>query len=103
MGILSDLELKGLQSVSDLADKYNQVIDRESAFEILSGKIEKSIPEDQAKPIPKTKEEKSSFEKILANPVTRSIGKTIAREITRGLLGVLGLGSGSRKKKGSFF
>jgi DNA helicase HerA-like ATPase len=103
MGILSDLELKGLQSGSDLADKYNQVIDRESAFEILSGKIEKSIPEDQAKPIPKTKEEKSSFEKILANPVTRSIGKTNAREITRGLLGVLGLGSGSRKKKGSFF
>jgi DNA helicase HerA-like ATPase len=103
MGILTDLELRGLQSGSELAEKYNQVIDRESAFEILSGRIEKSIPEELAKPNPKTKEEKSSFEKILSNPITRSLGKTIVREISRGLLGVLGLGSGAKKKKGSFF
>lgn len=103
MGILSDLELKGLQSGSELAEKYNKTIDRESAFEILSGKIEEAIPEEMAKTSTKTKEEKSSFEKILANPVTRSIGKTIAREITRGLLGVLGLGGSTRNKKSSIF
>jgi len=35
--------------------------------------------------------EKSTFEKVMSNTTTRQIGRTIAREFTRGLLGVLGI------------
>lgn len=42
MDILSDLEVKGLVSQSELVQKYNEDIDRESAYEILSGKIERA-------------------------------------------------------------
>ena len=35
--------------------------------------------------------EKSTLEKIMSNTTTRQIGRTIARELARGLLGVLGI------------
>jgi DNA helicase HerA-like ATPase len=40
MDILSDIELSGLLGKSKLAKKYNQDIDRESAYEMLNKKIE---------------------------------------------------------------
>ena len=35
--------------------------------------------------------EKSTLEKVLSSTTTRQIGRTVARELTRGLLGVLGV------------
>ncbi|MFK8162801.1 MAG: helicase HerA-like domain-containing protein, partial [Lewinella sp.] len=37
------------------------------------------------------RKEKSMFEQIMSNTTTRQIGRTVAREFTRGLLGVLGI------------
>ncbi|HNQ26930.1 MAG TPA: DUF853 family protein [Aquaticitalea sp.] len=48
MDILSDTELSDLLAKSKLAKKYNEVIDRESAYEILTRKIEKAEA-DEAK------------------------------------------------------
>jgi uncharacterized protein len=51
MDILSQTEIDSLNRSSDLVRKYNEVIDRESAFEILTGKIEavqKQAAEDAA-------------------------------------------------------
>ncbi len=42
MDVLSPKELKTQIAISDIAEKYNEVIDRKSAYEILNGKIEKA-------------------------------------------------------------
>lgn len=104
MDILTPTEIDIIINKSALARKYNQEIDRESAFEILSEKIKEAqdaAPEVKSK---KVKEEPSMIETIAKDPLTRQIGRTVARELTRGLLGVLGLGgSSSSRKKSSWF
>jgi hypothetical protein len=47
------------------------------------------------------KEEKSTIEKISENTMVRQVGRTVMKEVARGLLGVLGLGG--KKKKGGWF
>ena len=42
MDVLSDSELNSLNSESKLVKKYNQEIDRESAYEMLNEKIKKA-------------------------------------------------------------
>ncbi|MEO6694527.1 MAG: helicase HerA-like domain-containing protein [Ignavibacteria bacterium] len=113
MDILSQDEIVALVSKSVLIKKYNDTIDRESAYEILTNKLKeaKEIEEknetadDQAKNSGNVKQEKSTVEKVLTSTTARQVGRTIARELTRGLLGVLGIGgsSGTRRKKTSWF
>ena len=43
-----------------------------------------------------------TVEKVLKSTTVRQVGTTVARELTRGLLGVLGLGGSSKKKKSWF-
>jgi uncharacterized protein len=91
--------------------KYNQIVDRESAYEILTGKImeaQEAAPAQASSrgtaPKRAEKEEPSMMETIVKDPMARQIGRTVARELTRGLLGVLGLGgSSSRSRKKSWF
>jgi DNA helicase HerA-like ATPase len=105
MDILTPDEINGLVSRSQLANKYNQEIDRNSAYEILHQRLveketypetemEKDVPQrSQRKPV----KEPDVFEDIMKSPVTR----TIARELTRGLFGVLGLSSSPKRRSGS--
>jgi len=109
MDILTPTEIDQIIDRSALARKYNQVVDRDSAYEILNGKIQE-VQEIQAAQAaekeesrPRGKEEKSVIETIAGNPMARQIGRTVARELTRGLLGVLGLGGSSRRKKTGWF
>lgn len=106
IGILSTEELIENVKASELATKYNETIDRESAYEILTGKItnaqEAEEKEVNEKPRSKQKEEKTVFEKASENTMVRQIGRTVMKEVARGLLGVLGLGGSSKKKKGWF-
>lgn len=101
MDILTPTEIDTIIGRSALARKYNQEVDRESAYEILNGKIAE-VQEMQAEQQQRTqaakkeKEEPSVIETIAKDPLARQIGRTVARELTRGLLGVLGLG-GARK------
>jgi DNA helicase HerA-like ATPase len=106
MDILTPAEIDEIVNRSKLSAKYNEVIDRESALEILNKKI-KEHQEEQAKEVeekskPK-KEEKSTVEKVLTSTTARQVGRTVAREVARGLLGVLGIGATRRKKKTSWF
>jgi len=110
MDILSEDEINKLVSGSKLVKKYEQVEDSESAYEILTAKLEeaaqKSAEKEEAKEEakPSRKQEKSTIEKVLDNSVTRQIGRTAANVITRSLLGALGLGGRStRRKKSSWF
>jgi hypothetical protein len=106
IGILSPEEIQQVVATSTIASKYNEVIDRESAFEILNKKLQEPVEEIEEENIPKDKKsnkpEKSTLEKLSENTMVRQVGRTVVKEVARGLLGVLGLGSG-KKKKGSWF
>lgn len=113
MDVLTEAEIKKILKKSDIIEKYNEVIDRESAYEILGEKIEKAQEAETQEKLKKEQEEaektttrrgraeKSTFEKVVNNTTTRQIGRTVARELTRGLLGVLGIKSTGRRKKSS--
>ncbi|MEZ4962473.1 MAG: helicase HerA-like domain-containing protein [Saprospiraceae bacterium] len=113
MDILTDAEIEGINRQSKLVKKYNEVVDRESAYEILNAKIEHAQTEAHQAEMQKQKEagrqtssrraEKSTLEKVVNSTTTRQIGRTIARELTRGLLGVLGVKTTTRSKKSSWF
>jgi DNA helicase HerA-like ATPase len=104
MDVLTPTEIDGIIGRSALAYKYNQVVDRESAYEILNGKIAEAL-ESQPAPKASGKQEKTMVEEVLGSTAARQIGRTVAQELTRGLLGVLGLGGArrsTRKKTGWF-
>jgi DNA helicase HerA-like ATPase len=119
MDILTPDEMDALTGSSAIASKYNETIDRESAFEILTQKLSSAaavespaevpapvppkppVTDSSEKPVPpaapktasrRVKEEKSVVEEVADSVVGRQVARTIAREITRGLFGVLGLG-----------
>jgi DNA helicase HerA-like ATPase len=114
MDILTDAEIDAVVNSSALVKKYNEPVDRESAHEILTAKIEAAHSEEHQEKMEEqrsqarratSRSEKSTFEKVINSPTTRQIGRTVARELTRGLLGVLGIKatrSRSRKKSGWF-
>ncbi len=89
MDVLSPLEIDGLVSRSQLMAKYDRVIDGESAHEILERRMEdtRNTPVPEA-PKPKTPtSRRSSSGEIMQ----RQVANTVVRELTRGLMGVLGL------------
>jgi uncharacterized protein len=106
IGVLTADEINATVAASTIASKYNEEIDRESAFEILNKKLkaaEEEVAEEEAeeKEEKKTKKEgKSTLEKITDNTMVRQVGRTVFKEVARGLLGVLGLGG--KGKKGWF-
>jgi DNA helicase HerA-like ATPase len=99
MDILTPLEIDGLVARSKLAPKYNEVIDPESAFEILERRLQERVKNeaDQDRPQPsakrerKAKAEPGTLEKVSKNTMVRQLGNTLMREFTRGLLGMLGM------------
>ncbi len=110
MDILTPAEIDAIVAKSKLVPKYNQPIDTESAYEILTQKLADAANKSQpgggsAKPAPGTaKAEPSTLEKLLNSGAAKQIERTAASVITRSLLGALGLGgrSSSSKKTGWF-
>ncbi|MCB0771460.1 MAG: DUF853 family protein [Flavobacteriales bacterium] len=102
MDVLSALEIGGVVAQSAIAGRYNEEIDRKSAFEILEERMKKAEPleEAPAKKERSAKEEPSMIEDLSKNTMVRQVGRTVFRELTRGLLGVLGVKAvRSRKAK----
>ena len=100
MDVLTAKEIDDIISRSDIIERYNEEIDSESAHEILSEKLEEASKEEHQEKMEAQREkaqkvsrrqEKSMLEKVLSSPAARQIGRTMARELTRGLLGVLGV------------
>lgn len=103
MDILTDNEINEIISKSKLVPKYNQEIDRESAYEILNQKLERAQQQadEISKEIPRVKfpqktttrrrgrPPKSTAEKIASSPLAKQVGRTLVREIARGIFGVL--------------
>jgi uncharacterized protein len=109
MDVLTEGEIENIVSKSKLVAKYNQTIDTESAYEILTAKLEEAAAKTQEAEAEKEQEKEEKKESggggFFDNPMVKQIGRTAASVITRGLLGALGLGgrSSGRKKKSSWF
>jgi uncharacterized protein len=104
MDVLTDEEINSINNKSKLVAKYKEDIDSHSAYEILMAKLE-SAAEIEEKPTSKktTKEETSTFEKVANNSVVKSIARTAGNTIVRSLLGALGLGGRTTRRKSSWF
>jgi uncharacterized protein len=107
MDTITDQELNENVSASQIAGKYSEGLDRESAFEILNKRIndnannqpsqteenQESTPnlsQDPNKPS-NSKEEPTFIEGLSQNTMVRQIGRTLTAEVTRGIMGMLGL------------
>jgi hypothetical protein len=95
MDVLTEREISEIVDRSALVKNYNREIDRESAHEILLERMMESDEQERRakektgtrRTTTRSSRQVSTFEKIMKSSVTR----TVAREVTRGLLGVLGL------------
>lgn len=103
MDVLTDTELTAITSSSKIARFYNEAIDSNSAYEILTQKLEaaaseKAITVQQKEEAKAEKQEKGFFD----NPIVKSVARTAGNTIIRSLLGAIGISGGSRKKKSWF-
>ena len=88
MDVLTEKELKEVIGKSSLVKKYNEEIDRESAYEILNGKIEKAEKEAEREEAKKTTARRTSSRSrsTRMNPVVKVL---TSATFIRGVLGVL--------------
>ncbi|MEL6845273.1 MAG: helicase HerA-like domain-containing protein, partial [Bacteroidota bacterium] len=108
MDVLTDAEIKKIIKASPMIKKYNKDVDRDSAYEMLTNKIKEAQQEEhqakmkaeheKARKVRKTssrsrskKADPTFIEELSKNTMVRQLGRTVARELTRGLMGVLGI------------
>ena len=102
MDVLKGREISKLVKASDLVRIYNEEVDRDSAYEMLTRRIDKATSKEHKKKIAKDnkraektirkgKKEPSMVESLSKNTMVRQLGRTIFRELTRGLLGAFGM------------
>jgi DNA helicase HerA-like ATPase len=103
MDVLTQSEIDSIVEHSKLAAKYNQTIDPDSAYEMLTAKLQEAAANPVAAPGKPAKPEESTFEKVVNNTVVKSMMRTAGTTIVRSLLGSLGLGGRSRKSTTGWF
>ena len=108
MDVLTEEEMAKITKASEIYEYYNEEINRESAAEILTKKIEEAIQDEEQietrSDTSSRRQEKSTIEKMMNSSVTRQVGRTVARELTRGLLGMFGIKTSTpRRKKTGWF
>lgn len=106
MDVLSPSEIDEVAGKSRLVVKYNNVADRESAYEILTDKLNQAsqkITGTTTVTVRSQKSQKSTLEKVVENTVVKSMMRTAGTTIVRSLLGSLGLGGRSNSKTKKWF
>ena len=104
MDVLQQPEIDAINSKSKLVAKYNQSIDSQSAYEILTAKLQEAAEKGEIENDNKKgsqKEEPSTLEKVANNTIVKSMVRTAGNTIVRSLLGALGLGGRSRSSSKS--
>jgi len=106
MDVLNDKEIKAILRQSDIIDKYNEEIDRESAYEMLNDKLATAAEEEhqeelreQNRKASKSRSTRKKSGGVLDKTTQRQVMRTVTREVTRGLLGVLGIKTTRRRRK----
>ncbi|MBL0237428.1 MAG: DUF853 family protein [Saprospiraceae bacterium] len=108
MDVLTEGEMAKINKASEIYEYYNEAINRESAAEMLTKKIEEALQEEEPgetrSDTTSRRQEKSTIEKMMNSSVTRQVGRTVARELTRGLLGMFGIKTATpRRRKTGWF
>ncbi len=106
MDILNSAEIDGVVDKSKLIAKYNQVIDRESACEILTEKLKQATENTASTSSSSSKSQKpepSILEKVADNTIVKSMMRTAGTTIVRSILGSLGLGGRSKSSTKRWF
>ncbi|TXF76394.1 helicase HerA-like domain-containing protein [Chryseobacterium sp.] len=97
MDVLSETEVGELTGRSALVEKYQKMMNKDSAYEMLTSRMEQAaqdLPANKnSKPV---KEEPGMFETVMQSRAGRTFATTLARESAKFVLGMLGLG-GRRK------
>lgn len=97
MGPLTTTERKNVLRYSDMADKYDEVVDRESAYEILKERAEKRAEQEEKAREKEAKKKTSkprttrrrSNRQTVSEAAFKTAARTLARELVRGVLGSL--------------
>lgn len=89
MDILSDIELERLINQSEIKEKYNEAIDRESAYEILTRKIEIAEKEEAQEKAKKERKEVIKTSSRRSNTEGAVIKVLTSATFIRGVLGIL--------------
>jgi DNA helicase HerA-like ATPase len=97
MDILNDAEIADLTSRSALVAKYENDLNKDSAYEMLTSRMEQAVKEApttvKTKPV---KEEPGVFESVMKSRAGRTFTTTLAREGAKFVLGMFGLGGRKR-------
>ncbi len=89
MGPVDDAVRQTLIERSPLKGKYEQPLDRESAYESLQRRIETQPSHAQESTTRKSRSRRQSVGETFLKSVARSIGRQVGRELIRGLMGSL--------------
>jgi len=103
MDVLTENEIETIVDHSKLATKYNQVVDSNSAYEMLNAKLQTAASNSQTPARKTAKPEESTLEKVVNNTVVKSMMRTAGNTIVRSILGSLGLGGRTSKSSKSWF
>jgi DNA helicase HerA-like ATPase len=92
MAPLTPEELQADVRQSDLLAEYGQAVDRESAREILAARIARTAAEmpQPTSEAPRGARAEKTMAQVAGAVVTSSVGRTVVREVVRGLFGLLG-------------
>jgi len=102
MDILTEAEIDAINAGSGMVAKYNKTVDCESAYEILTAKLQEAAERSAGEETSNkkaAKEKPSTMEKVANNTIVKSMARTAGNTIVRSLLGALGLGGRSRSTK----
>ncbi len=92
MDVLTDQEVANLTSRSKLVAKYEQSVNKDSAYEMLTTRMEQTVaevgPSRKTKPV---KEQPGMFETVMKSSAGRTFTNTLMREGAKAILGMFGL------------
>lgn len=97
MDVLSEGEVLDLTSRSAMVAKYEQTVNKDSAYEMLTSRMEQAV--QNAEPTLKTKaikEQPGMLESVMKSSAGRTFTTMIVREATNAFLGMIGLKKGRR-------
>ncbi len=89
MDVITPEEQDQIVASSEIASEYNKVIDRESAYEMLTKKIVAAADSEEPAPTAKGKEESAGISDTIAAVTNNPVVKQVARELTRSIFGML--------------
>lgn len=102
MDVLTEAEIDTIVNGSKIASHYNEEIDSNSAYEILTKKLQDAADKGATTNNTTSKAQKKQ-EGFLDNPIVKSVARTAGNTIVRSLLGAIGISGTTRRKTKKWF